>query len=96
MTASTIPLLQLTGVAKSFILHNQSGMELAVMSHANLSVHSGECLVLDGPSGMGKSTLLKMIYANYRVTAGSITVRAPGAEPCRLEMYAASARSRSG
>ena len=35
----------------------------------------GECVVLDGPSGMGKSTLLKMIYANYRVNAGRITVR---------------------
>ncbi len=35
----------------------------------------GECVVLDGPSGMGKSTLLKMIYANYRAKQGSITVR---------------------
>lgn len=71
------PLLQLSGVAKSFILHNQSGIELTVMSQANLTVDAGECVVLDGPSGMGKSTLLKMIYANYRVSAGSITVTPP-------------------
>ena len=32
-------------------------------------------MVLDGASGMGKSTLLKLIYANYRASAGRITVR---------------------
>jgi alpha-D-ribose 1-methylphosphonate 5-triphosphate synthase subunit PhnL len=30
--------------------------------------------VLDGPSGMGKSTLLKLVYANYRATSGVIEV----------------------
>jgi alpha-D-ribose 1-methylphosphonate 5-triphosphate synthase subunit PhnL len=68
------PLLQLHGVAKRFTLHHQSGIELAVMADAQFSVQAGECVVLDGPSGMGKSTLLKMIYANYRASAGSITV----------------------
>lgn len=71
------PLVQLSGVAKSFTLHNQSGIELVVMSQVNLTVAAGECVVLDGPSGMGKSTLLKMIYANYRVSAGSIAVTPP-------------------
>jgi alpha-D-ribose 1-methylphosphonate 5-triphosphate synthase subunit PhnL len=74
----TAPLLQLTGVAKSFTLHNQSDIELAVISEANLRVHAGECVALDGPSGMGKSTLLKMIYANYRASAGSIAVHPVG------------------
>jgi alpha-D-ribose 1-methylphosphonate 5-triphosphate synthase subunit PhnL len=73
------PLLQISGVAKSFTLHNQLGIELAVMSQVNLTVNAGECVVLDGPSGMGKSTLLKMIYANYRVSAGSIAVTPPQA-----------------
>jgi alpha-D-ribose 1-methylphosphonate 5-triphosphate synthase subunit PhnL len=40
-----------------------------------MSVSSGECVVLDGPSGMGKSTLLKLIYANYRASSGEIEVR---------------------
>ncbi|NBX20899.1 MAG: phosphonate C-P lyase system protein PhnL [Betaproteobacteria bacterium] len=68
------PLLQLQGVAKRFTLHHQSGAELAVMSDASFGVHAGECVVLDGPSGMGKSTLLKMIYANYRASTGHIAV----------------------
>jgi alpha-D-ribose 1-methylphosphonate 5-triphosphate synthase subunit PhnL len=32
-------------------------------------------VVLDGPSGMGKSTLLKLVYANYRATSGQIEVQ---------------------
>lgn len=80
----TTPLLQLTGVAKRFILHNQNGMELSVLTNAHLSVSAGECVVLDGPSGMGKSTLLKMIYANYRTSAGSIAVALPGRAPLEV------------
>ena len=80
----TTPLLQLTGVAKRFTLHNQNGIELSVLTNANLSVNAGECVVLDGPSGMGKSTLLKMIYANYRTSAGSIAVALPGKAPLEV------------
>ncbi|MFZ2294268.1 MAG: ATP-binding cassette domain-containing protein, partial [Polaromonas sp.] len=80
----TKPLLQLTGVAKRFTLHNQNGMELSVLANANLNVSAGECVVLDGPSGMGKSTLLKMIYANYRASAGSISVMLPGRAPLEV------------
>ncbi|WP_026436236.1 phosphonate C-P lyase system protein PhnL [Acidovorax sp. JHL-9] len=72
------PILQMKGVAKRFTLHHRNGIELSVLDHVNLAVSPGECVVLDGPSGMGKSTLLKMIYANYRANAGSITVQPPG------------------
>jgi alpha-D-ribose 1-methylphosphonate 5-triphosphate synthase subunit PhnL len=48
-----------------------------VFDNVNLVVCPGECVVLDGPSGMGKSTLLKLIYANYRASAGRILVQAP-------------------
>ena len=77
-------LLQIQGVAKRFTLHHQNGIELAVLSEANLNVHQGECVVLDGPSGMGKSTLLKMIYANYRCTAGRISIHLPGRLPIEV------------
>src|SRR6218665_1073308 len=69
------PIVQLQGVAKRFTLHQQNGIELPVLARVNLCVHPGECLVLDGPSGMGKSSLLKMIYANYLANEGSITGR---------------------
>ncbi len=77
----TQALLQIKGVAKRFTLHNQNGAELAVLGEANVEVRAGECVVLDGPSGMGKSTLLKMIYANYRTSAGSIWIRLPDRAP---------------
>jgi alpha-D-ribose 1-methylphosphonate 5-triphosphate synthase subunit PhnL len=74
----TAPLLQMKGVAKRFTLHHQHGAELPVLDQVDLSVAQGECIVLDGPSGMGKSTLLKLIYANYRASTGRITLQPPG------------------
>jgi len=75
MMNTHLPILELKGVAKRFTLHHQNGIELPVLGKVDLTVGAGECVVLDGPSGMGKSTLLKMIYANYRANAGSITVQ---------------------
>jgi alpha-D-ribose 1-methylphosphonate 5-triphosphate synthase subunit PhnL len=68
-------MLQMKQVSKHFTLHHQHGAELQVLSQVDLTVAAGECVVLDGPSGMGKSTLLKLIYANYRATAGQILMR---------------------
>jgi alpha-D-ribose 1-methylphosphonate 5-triphosphate synthase subunit PhnL len=68
-------MLQMKQVSKRFTLHHQNGVELQVLSQVDLSVGPGECVVLDGPSGMGKSTLLKLIYANYSATSGQIEVR---------------------
>lgn len=74
-TTTNAPILELQGVAKRFTLHHQNGIELPVLDQVNLAVGPGECVVLDGPSGMGKSTLLKLVYANYRANAGRITVQ---------------------
>lgn len=71
----TQAVLTMTGVAKRFTLHHQNGLELPVLDDVDLQAGPGECLVLDGPSGMGKSTLLKLVYANYRASAGRIEVR---------------------
>ena len=38
----------------------------------DLTASSGDCLVLAGPSGTGKSTLLRCLYGNYLATQGSI------------------------
>lgn len=72
---ATTPILQLQGVAKRFTLHRQNNLELPVFDDVDLSVSVGECVVLDGASGLGKSTLLKLVYANYRASAGRITVQ---------------------
>lgn len=67
--------IELRGVAKSFTLHQQQGTELHVLAQVDLAVEPGECVVLDGPSGQGKSTLLKLIYANYLASSGHILLR---------------------
>lgn len=75
VAADTSPMLSLRGVSKRFVLHHQHGTVLPVFDRVDLDVRGGECVVLDGPSGMGKSTLLKLVYANYRPSAGEIRVR---------------------
>ena len=65
--------LTLSDVAKSFTMHLRDGLELPVFNDVTLNVNAGECVVLAGPSGIGKSSILKMIYGNYRTDTGSIS-----------------------
>jgi alpha-D-ribose 1-methylphosphonate 5-triphosphate synthase subunit PhnL len=64
-----------SGIAKTFVLHNQGGQRIPVFSALDLTVHAGECVVLHGPSGTGKSTLMRALYGNYLVGEGTIQVR---------------------
>jgi len=74
MTAS----LELRDVGKSFTMHLQGGLRLSVLSGISFSVGAGDCVVLDGRSGLGKSTILKMVFGNYRCDSGKILVRHDG------------------
>ena len=68
-------MLEARGLSKLFTLHNQGGITLPVLCDVSFDAARGECLVLAGPSGTGKSTLLRCLYGNYLATAGSIHVR---------------------
>jgi alpha-D-ribose 1-methylphosphonate 5-triphosphate synthase subunit PhnL len=72
-------LVQVRGLQKMFTLHNQGGIRLPVLNDVEFDAGPGDCLVLAGPSGTGKSTLLRCLYGNYLATAGSIRIR-DGAE----------------
>ncbi|PRY72735.1 phosphonate C-P lyase system protein PhnL [Halomonas ventosae] len=72
MTFLTHPFLSVDALHKAFVLHGQGGMTLEVMRDLSLTLSAGECLVLSGPSGIGKSTLLKMLHGSYRVTGGTL------------------------
>ncbi len=70
--------LVVSEVFKSFTMHLRDGIRLPVVADVSFSVASGECVVLGGPSGIGKSSLLKMIYGNYAVDSGQILVTHKG------------------
>ncbi len=70
--------LELTAVAKTFTMHLQGGIRLPVVTGVEFAVRAGECVVLAGRSGAGKSSILKMIFGTYRCDGGSIRVHADG------------------
>jgi alpha-D-ribose 1-methylphosphonate 5-triphosphate synthase subunit PhnL len=78
MTGTT-PILTVSEVGKTFIMHLQGGQELAVLDRLDFEVRRGECVVLGGASGAGKSTILKLVYGNYGADRGRILLhRAEG------------------
>lgn len=54
-------------------LHKRFG-ELEVLRSVDLTVHSGEVVVIMGPSGSGKTTLLRCLNFLEEPDAGSVTV----------------------
>jgi alpha-D-ribose 1-methylphosphonate 5-triphosphate synthase subunit PhnL len=73
MTVSAV--IDLVDVKKSFTMHLQGGLQLPVVAGVTFSARAGECVALAGPSGIGKSSILKMIFGNYRCDAGRILLR---------------------
>jgi alpha-D-ribose 1-methylphosphonate 5-triphosphate synthase subunit PhnL len=68
------PRLELRDVAKSFTMHLRGGIRLPVVADVNFAVAPGECVVLGGPSGAGKNSILKMVFGNYSVDRGAVLV----------------------
>jgi alpha-D-ribose 1-methylphosphonate 5-triphosphate synthase subunit PhnL len=68
-------MIQVKTLSKKYVLHTQGGVEIPVFSGASLEVVAGECLTLHGPSGTGKSTLLRCLYGNCKPDSGLILVR---------------------
>jgi alpha-D-ribose 1-methylphosphonate 5-triphosphate synthase subunit PhnL len=71
-------MIEITNAEKTFIMHLQGGVALPVVSGVSFDVAAGECVVLSGPSGSGKSSILKMIFGNYRCDGGRIGIRHEG------------------
>jgi alpha-D-ribose 1-methylphosphonate 5-triphosphate synthase subunit PhnL len=65
------PVLSVRGLHKRFTLHLRGGTQLAVLEDVSLDVHVGECVALVGPSGQGKSTLVKCLYGSYGIDEGT-------------------------
>lgn len=64
----TEPLIELKGVSKSFGSHK-------VLDNVDLTVHRGEALGIIGPSGTGKSTILRIMAGLLSPDEGEIYVQ---------------------
>ncbi len=64
--------LKVAGLQKSFTLHNRGGVHVRGFTGVNFSLHCGQLLALSGPSGVGKSSILKTIYRTYLPDRGSV------------------------
>lgn len=80
MTLETGPAVRIDGLAKTFRLHtiSETPTDIPVFERLELEVSPGECVVLAGVSGVGKSTLIRSVYGNYKPSAGRVEVRHDG------------------
>ena len=66
--------ISVSGLSKRFILHLQGGACIPVFDDLSFTASAGEALGITGPSGIGKSSLLKLIYGTYKAEQGSIRI----------------------
>ncbi len=75
MMVPGMDVLKVTNIGKEFTLHAQGGQRIPVIAGVSFDLAAGEALALAGPSGVGKSTVLRMLYGNYACATGQILVR---------------------
>ncbi|PPI83032.1 phosphonate C-P lyase system protein PhnL [Marinobacter maroccanus] len=71
---SETPILDVQGLAKQFRLHAQDEL-VPSCSDVNMRAFPGQLAALTGPTGAGKSSVLKCIYRTYLPSEGSIHFR---------------------
>ncbi|APZ53973.1 ATP-binding cassette domain-containing protein [Salipiger abyssi] len=75
----TQPILRVENLAKSFRMHHLD-RSLHAFEGLSFSLAPGEFVLLSGPNGVGKSTLLRTLYRSYLPVAGRILYDAPEGE----------------
>jgi alpha-D-ribose 1-methylphosphonate 5-triphosphate synthase subunit PhnL len=64
--------IKVTNISKEFTVHTRGGIKIDGYKDINFEVQKGEFISLFGPSGMGKSSILKALYRTYTTTSGDI------------------------
>lgn len=65
-------MLTVRDLSKTFTIHQLNGKQIEGVPPVSFSVDKGKSLALSGPSGTGKSSILKCLYRTYSPTSGSI------------------------
>jgi alpha-D-ribose 1-methylphosphonate 5-triphosphate synthase subunit PhnL len=68
------PILKVEGLTKHFLLHEQRKL-IPSCSGVTMEAHGGELTALVGPTGSGKSSVMKCVYRTYLPTAGRMLFR---------------------
>jgi alpha-D-ribose 1-methylphosphonate 5-triphosphate synthase subunit PhnL len=64
-----MPLLHVENLSKHFYIHHLD-RAIPVFDDLTFSLEPGQFLMVSGPNGTGKSTLLRCLYRTYRPTSG--------------------------
>ncbi len=72
------PRLEVRELTKGFTLHMLGGKRLMAFVDVQFTLDPGECLQIEGPSGVGKSSLLKCLYRTYRPSHGRAVLHTDG------------------
>lgn len=65
-------MLTVQAISKTFHIHAGSSLSIAPLKSLSFSVAQGEFLGVSGPSGIGKSSILKCVYRTYLPDQGHI------------------------
>ena len=84
------PVLSVRDLGETFTLHLRGGLRLQVLQGVNLDIAAGECVALVGPSGQGKSTVMKCLHGSYAADVGQALLRLPDGQ--RVDLLQADAR----
>jgi len=71
MSQATEVLYEIKGLTKSY---NQKGKNVVALADVDLTIHVGDLISIQGPTGGGKSTLLQMLGGLDKPTSGSISL----------------------
>jgi alpha-D-ribose 1-methylphosphonate 5-triphosphate synthase subunit PhnL len=65
-------MLRVENLSKTFTIHGLGARKIVGFRNVSFHVEPDKALALSGPSGSGKSSILKCIYRTYKPTAGCV------------------------